>query len=95
LRDYELVIVISPEVAEEDVPGTLEKVTQFVTTRGGAILEVDHWGKRRLAYPINHLREGNYVLARFKLEPKAVAELEASLRMTGEILRHLVVRLGS
>ncbi|MFC2059072.1 30S ribosomal protein S6 [Chloroflexota bacterium] len=95
MRDYEMVVVISPEVAEEDVPGTLEKVTQLVTTRGGEMLEVDHWGKRRLAYPINHLREGNYVLTRFKLEPKAVAELEASLRMAGEVLRHLVVRLGS
>ena len=95
MRDYEMVVVISPEVAEEDVPGTLEKVTQLVTARGGEMLEVDHWGKRKLAYPINHLREGNYVLTRFKLEPKAVAELEASLRMAGEILRHLVVRLGS
>jgi len=95
LRDYELVVVISPEVADDDVPSTIEKVNQLVTTRGGAILETDHWGKRRLAYPIDNLREGNYVLTRFKLEPKAVAELEASLRMAGEILRHLVVRLDS
>lgn len=93
MRDYELVMVISPEVAEDDVPGTLEKITQFVTVKGGAITEVDRWGKRKLAYPINRFQEGNYVLTRFKLEPGVTAELEASLRMWGEVLRHLLVRL--
>jgi small subunit ribosomal protein S6 len=95
LRDYELVIIISPDVAEEDIPATIDKVSEFVTSRGGEITEIDRWGKRRLAYPINRFREGNYVLSRFKLEPGTTAELEASLQISETILRHLLVRMES
>lgn len=87
-------MIISPEVAEEDVPGTIEKVSEFVTARGGAITEVDRWGRRKLSYPINHFREGNYVLTRFKLEPGVTVEFEADLKISEEILRHLLIRLG-
>jgi small subunit ribosomal protein S6 len=95
LRDYELMIIISPDVAEEDIPATIDKVSEFVTSRGGEITEIDRWGKRRLAYPINRFREGNYVLSRFKLEPGTTAELEASLQISETILRHLLVRMES
>ena len=95
MRDYELVIIVSPDVAEEDIPGTIDKVSEFVTSHGGEITEVDRWGKRRLAYPINRFREGNYVLSRFKLEPGTTAELEASLQISETILRHLLVRMES
>ncbi|MFQ5988009.1 MAG: 30S ribosomal protein S6, partial [Dehalococcoidia bacterium] len=54
LRDYELVVVISPEVAEEEIPGTLEKIGRFITERGGSITEVNQWGRRKLAYPIKN-----------------------------------------
>jgi len=95
LRDYELVLIISPDVAEEDIPTTIDKVSEFVTSRGGEITGIDRWGKRRLAYPINRFREGNYVLSRFKLEPGTTAELEASLQISETILRHLLVRIES
>ena len=94
LRDYELVVIISPEVADEDVPATLEKMGQYITDRGGTITEVNQWGRRKLAYPIQQFLEGNYVLTQFKIEPKMTAELDASLRLAEEILRHLLVRLG-
>ena len=94
MRDYELIVIISPDVGEEDIPGTIDKVSDFITSRGGDITEVDHWGKRKLAYPINRFREGNYVLSRFKFEPGMAAELEANLKISEEILRHLLVRLG-
>ena len=93
MRDYELVIIISPEVAEEDVPGTIDKVSEFITSRGGDVTAVDRWGKRKLAYPINRFREGNYVLSQIKLEPEITAELEANLKISEDILRHLLVRL--
>ena len=95
MRDYELVIIISPDVAEEDIPTTIDKVSQFVTSRGGEITGIDRWGKRRLAYPINRFKEGNYELSRFKLEPGTTAELEASLQISETILRHLLVRMES
>jgi small subunit ribosomal protein S6 len=94
LRDYELIVIVSPDVPEEELPTHLDKISEFITNKGGSVTEVDRWGKRKLAYPINHFREGNYVLTRFKLEPGTTAELEANLRISEKILRHLLVRLG-
>ncbi len=94
MRDYELVVIISPDVTDEDTPAMLEKMNQFITDRGGSITEVNQWGRRKLAYPIENFMEGNYVLTQFKMEPKQTAELEANLRLTEEILRHLLVRLN-
>lgn len=94
LRDYELVVIISPEVAEEDIPATLDKISRFIVERGGSITEVSQWGRRKLAYPIKDFMEGNYVLTHFKMDPGLTADLEASLRISEEVLRHLLVRLS-
>jgi small subunit ribosomal protein S6 len=94
LRDYELIVIVSPEVPEEELPSHLDKISEFITNKGGSVTEVERWGKRKLAYPINHFREGNYVLTRLKLEPGMTAELEANLRISEKVLRHLLVRLG-
>jgi small subunit ribosomal protein S6 len=95
LRDYELTVVISPSVADDEVTATLEKkVSQFITERGGSITEVKPWGRKKLAYPIKNHNEGNYVLTIFKMDPKLTAELESSLELSEEILRHLLVRLS-
>jgi small subunit ribosomal protein S6 len=94
LRDYELIVIVSPDVPEEELPTHLDKISEFITNKGGSVAEVERWGKRKLAYPINHFREGNYVLTKFKLEPDTTAELEANLRISEKILRHLLVRLG-
>ncbi|MCJ7807319.1 MAG: 30S ribosomal protein S6 [Dehalococcoidia bacterium] len=95
MRDYELTVVISPSVADDEVTATLEKkVSQFITERGGSITEVKPWGRKKLAYPIKNHNEGNYVLTIFKMDPKLTAELESSLELSEEILRHLLVRLS-
>jgi len=94
LRDYELVLVIGPEVAEEEFEATIDNVSRFITGKGGMISDIERWGKRRLAYPIRHFVEGNYVLTRFKLQPAFGKELEANLRISEEILRHLLIRFG-
>ena len=95
LPDYELVLVISPEVAEEEFEAAIDKVSQFVSGKGGSISDIERWGKRRLAYPIRHFVEGSYVLTRFKLGPAFGKELEANLRISEEVLRHLLIRLDS
>jgi small subunit ribosomal protein S6 len=92
LRDYELVLIISPEILEEDVPSAIEKVSQFITGRGGEVAGVNRWGRRKLAYPIQRHLEGNYVVTEFRLDPNQVAGLEASLGLVEEVIRHLVVR---
>lgn len=94
MRDYELVVIISPEVAEEEIPATLERISRFIIESGGSITEVNRWGRRRLAYPIKNFMEGNYVLTHFQMEPRLTADLEASLGISEEILRHLLVRLS-
>ena len=95
LRDYEMALVISPEVAEEEFEATIDNLSRFITGRGGAISDIERWGKRRLAYPIMRFVEGNYILARFKLKPEFGKELEADLRISEKVQRHLLIRLDS
>ncbi len=94
LRDYELIVIISPEVADEEIPATLEKINRFIVERGGSITEASQWGRRKLAYPIKNFTEGNYALTHFKMEPRLTADLEANLGISEEVLRHLLVRLS-
>ena len=95
LREYELVLIVSPEVVGEKFDAVIDNVSQFITGKGGIISDVEQWGKRRLAYPIKHFKEGSYVLTRFKLNPTLSKELEANLQISEEVLRHLLVRLSS
>jgi len=93
MRDYELVAIISPEVDEEGVSKIVDKVTQSIDSRGGAVEEVKKWGRRKLAYPIRKFMEADYVLARFKLTPKSVKELEGEISASADVLRYLVVKV--
>ena len=95
LRDYELVVIISTEAMDKDSATTIDKVSQLITRKGGIISDVEQWGKRKLAYPIRHFMEGYYVLSRFRLEPASCNELEANLRLSEEILRHLLIKLSN
>ena len=92
MRDYELVMVISPDAADAEV--AVGRYQQFILERGGEVRQVDRWGRRKLAYPINRHLEGEYVVAQFRLDPSRVQELEDSLRLSEDVIRHLVVKLG-
>ncbi len=94
LTDYELVLIISPEVVEEKFEATIEGISQFITGKGGIISDTEQWGKRKLAYPIKHFLEGSYVLFRFKSKPTLVKELKASLQISEEVMRHLLLKLS-
>jgi len=94
MRDYELVAIISPEVDEEGMSKIVEKVTQSINSRGGAVEEIKDWGKRRLAYPVRKFMDAEYIVARFKLMPKAIKELEREIGASGDILRYLVVNVS-
>ncbi len=93
LRDYELVLIISPEVAEEAVSSVADSVSRFITENGGTVSAVEPWGKRKLAYSIKHFMEGNYVLMRFNLRPRLSKQLGASLQISEDVLRHMLVRV--
>jgi len=92
LHRYELVVVINPDIAEEDVPAAIERVSAAVTGRGGEVIEVQPWGRRKLAYPIRRHLEGNYVTTQLRLDPARVREVEAGFAISEEILRHLLIR---
>ncbi len=93
MRDYELVAIISPEVDEERISKIMDKMTQSINSRGGVVEEIKKWGRRKLAYPIRKFMEADYVLARFKLMPKSIKELEGEISTSGDILRYLVVKV--
>jgi len=92
LRNYEFVYILSPEVEEENLESITEKIGQMIASRGGQVLQLDSWGRRRLAYPIQKFHEGHYMLAQIQLEPEAILELKRSLGLTGEVIRYLLVR---
>ena len=93
MRQYELVVIVGPHVADDEVPDTIDRlVRRPVESGGGEVGEVDHWGRRKLAYPINKQLEGNYVVTQLRLEPPQILELEQGLKISEEILRHLLVR---
>ena len=94
LREYELVLIISPEVGDETLEAAIGNVSKFITGSGGTISNVERWGKRKLAYPIRHFGEGDYVLTQFRLKPALSKQLEANLQISEEVLRHLLVKLS-
>jgi small subunit ribosomal protein S6 len=93
VRNYELVFIVHPEVDDEGLAAIVETVKDLVKRGGGQVTKVDLWGVRRLAYPIKKQREGQYVLMRLDMASEGVAELERSLGLSEQVIRHLVVRL--
>lgn len=94
MRDYELVVILSPELAEEDIPAAIDRLSQLIVDRGGEVKDVDRWGRRKLAYPIKKFIEGNYLVTQVRLDPNRTSDVEAGLRISEEVLRHLLVRVG-
>lgn len=89
-RDYELGFILQPEVKEEQTRATLERIEQIVNNYGGQIMRVNQWGRRRLAYPIQHHRDGLYVFIDMVLTPETVSELDRALKVSEDVLRHLI-----
>ena len=94
MRDYELVVILSPELAEEEVPAAIDRLRQVIADRGGEVTDINRWGRRKLAYPIKKQVEGNYLVTQVKLDPRRTTDIEAGLRISEEVLRHLLVRAG-
>jgi len=92
MREYELMVVLDPNLDDAAVDALNTRIQNMVTQRGGTIDSVDAWGRRRLAYPIGRYRDGVYILSRFQLPPNAAAEIERALKLTESVIRHLLVR---
>ena len=88
--NYEVVYIMDPAMGEEAIAAMIEKFKTLVETQG-TVTEVDEWGKRRLAYPINDLNEGYYVLMTFTAEPSLPAELDRVLKITEGVMRSMII----
>src|SRR6187401_1078963 len=93
LRRYELMLVIRPDVADDKSQALVDRTTRGIVASGGQIVKVAPWGRRRLAYPIDRHREGSYHIILFEAPSDAIVELEHTLLITEEVLRHLVTRV--
>ena len=91
-RDYELGFILNPEVSEEQTSAMLERIEKIVKNHDGQVVQVNQWGRRRLAYPIEHHRDGYYVFIDMILTPETVLELDRTLKVSEEVMRHLVKR---
>jgi small subunit ribosomal protein S6 len=91
-RDYELGFILKPEVNEEQTGAILTRISQVVTNHDGQIVRVNQWGRRRMAYPIEHHRDGYYIFIDMILTPETVAELDRTLKVSEDVLRHMMIR---
>lgn len=92
MKKYELALVVDAKIEEDARVATVEKAKDYVTKFGGTLTEVEEWGKKKLAYEIQHMNEGYYYFIKFDAEPTVPAELEKSVRIMDNVLRFLCVR---
>ncbi|MCA1831071.1 MAG: 30S ribosomal protein S6 [Actinomycetota bacterium] len=93
-RHYEVMLIADPRLDDTAIQQTVDRVMGVVTERGGEIQKTDHWGRRKLAFEIDHLTEGFYSLVDVEAEPSAMTELDRVLGLADEIKRHKIVRPG-
>jgi small subunit ribosomal protein S6 len=92
LREYEVLYIVRADLDDDKVQDAVKRVNTLIERSGGKIERTNLWGKRKLAYEVKHQKEGSYVLQDFQLDPDRVPELESALKITEEVLRHLIVR---
>jgi small subunit ribosomal protein S6 len=91
-HQYELMVILQPEIDERQVPTILDKFLKVITNDGGSVDKVDVWGRRRLAYEIQKKSEGIYAIVAFTADPATTQELERQLRLSESIMRTKVLR---
>ena len=90
MRDYEMLYILRPELDDEEQSEAMAAVDSLVVAHSGEVTKHTAWGKRRLAYAIDKMREGYYALCEFRIEQTQLPELEAALKISDSVFRHLV-----
>jgi len=93
VNDYEVTYILRPNLEEADVEARANAIGEIIKGQGGEIVAIEKLGKKRLAYEINDLREGNYVVMQFKATGVASKELERQMKLHEDVIRHLVIAL--
>lgn len=92
MKAYELLVLLNPSLDDETRAATLQRVQDVITNDGGIVDSVDSWGKRKLAFEINKMTEGDYILIDFHTAPSAIAELDRVLHITDAVVRYMIVQ---
>ena len=92
MNKYELVLVVNAKIEDDARVATVEKVKEYITSFGGTITNVDEWGKKRLAYEIQKMKDGFYYFIQFESASEVPGELEQSIRIMENVIRYLCVR---
>ena len=92
MRQYELVMLINPEADQERLEAVVDRVRRIASDHGGEIVSENNWGKRKLAYKIGQYSEANYHLANLHMEGEGTKALDNALKLTDDVLRHLLIR---
>lgn len=92
MKAYELLFFVAPTIDEETRAGVMKRIETTIAAGNGVVDNVDVWGKRKLAYEINGLTDGDYTLIDFHADPQNIAELDRILRITDAVVRHMIVR---
>ena len=92
MKAYELLYFINPATDDDARAALSKRIADTIAADGGVIDNIDNWGKRKLAYEIDGLTDGDYTLVDFHTDPAAIAELDRVLRITDGIVRHMIVR---
>jgi small subunit ribosomal protein S6 len=92
MRNYEVAFIAHPELDEASLNALVEKAKGWVSAAGGQVMQVDLWGRRRLAYPIRKQREGQYVLMQTQMMAAATHDVERNLRLTEQVMRFQIIR---
>lgn len=91
MRNYEVVLIIHPDLDETALTGILDRVQGWIKDSGGSVDKLDQWGKRRMAYSIRKQREGQYVFMETQMAPSFTAELERNMRLLEPIMRYSII----
>jgi small subunit ribosomal protein S6 len=94
MRTYEVMFILDADLDKEANEKAIEKVQELIKKNDGKVENVDRWGRRKLAYLIDKHKDGFYVVITFKGESKTINELDRVLKLTGEIIRFMIVRIG-
>lgn len=92
MKTYELLFFVDPAITDEQRAGVMKRIDVVITENGGQVNNVANWGKRKLAYEIDKLTEGDYTLVNFDADPTQIAELDRVLRINDAVKRHMIVR---
>lgn len=92
MNKYELAVVLNAKLEDEERAAALEKVQGYIARYGGTVTNVDDWGKKRLAYEIQKMKEAFYYFIRFDAESTAPIEIESRIRIMDNVIRYLIVR---